>query len=363
MIWALAKWRPEIPKSDLPHESLHHAIGAGLRYVSLSPAINSVLIRSVLFGFGAAGIWALMPLIAHDLLKGGPMIYGIVFGAFGAGAMGGALITARLRARFRSDVIVNYSVAAFATGAIIAGFSHWIMLTAIGTFMAGVAWVLALSTFNVAVQMSSPRWVAGRSISIYQMAVFSGLAIGSAFWGFVGNTVGLPGALCLSGLFLLSSLGAALKFKMPSLEGAALDPWTRRQMSDPVLELTPRSGPIAVTIEYIVDADNAHDFVVAMQEMGRIRQRDGARRWTLTQDIDNPELWTEQYRSPTWLDHLHRQTRPTVADESARAHALSFHKGETAPVVHRMIERPSADVFRESTMARADAFDGHGPQH
>ncbi|MET0547587.1 MAG: MFS transporter, partial [Caulobacterales bacterium] len=114
MIWALAKWRPEIPKSDLPHESLHHAIGAGLRYVSLSPAINSVLIRSVLFGFGAAGIWALMPLIAHDLLKGGPMIYGIVFGAFGAGAMGGALMTARLRARFRSDVIVNYSVAAFA---------------------------------------------------------------------------------------------------------------------------------------------------------------------------------------------------------------------------------------------------------
>ena len=79
--------------------------------------------------------------------------------------------------------------------------------------------------------------------------------------------------------------------------------------------------------------------------MGRIRRRDGAQRWSLAQDIDNPEIWTEHYHSPTWLDHLRRIQRPTVADEAAHAKVLSFHRGDP-PVIRRLLEQQTDEPPR-----------------
>ena len=59
--------------------------------------------------------------------------------------------------------------------------------------LAGAGWVLALSTFNVAVQMSAPRWVVARALSIYQMVVFGGIAAGSWLWGVVAASEGIEG--------------------------------------------------------------------------------------------------------------------------------------------------------------------------
>src|SRR3546814_20375292 len=46
-------------------------------------------------------------------------------------------------------------------------------------------------------------------------------------------------------------------------------------------------GPIVVTIEYRVRPMNFGAFVAAMEDLGRIRRRNGAHRWTLHQDVDD----------------------------------------------------------------------------
>ena len=44
-------------------------------------------------------------------------------------------------------------------------------------------YVITLSLFNTTVQISTPRWVVGRAMSLYQMAIFGGMALGAWVWG------------------------------------------------------------------------------------------------------------------------------------------------------------------------------------
>ena len=134
---------------------------AGLRYVALSPAIRAVLVHGFFFGLMGSAIWALMPLIARDLLGGGALIYGTLFGAFGVGAVIGALLAAVIRQRLSNHAIITLSSIAFGLMAVGVALSHQVALTMALLLVSGMAWVLALSTLNITVQISSPRWVVG----------------------------------------------------------------------------------------------------------------------------------------------------------------------------------------------------------
>lgn len=56
-------------------------------------------------------------------------------------------------------------------------------LTAAALILAGAGWMMALTLFNVAIQLSAPRWVAGRSFAAYEAAISGGITIGSWGWG------------------------------------------------------------------------------------------------------------------------------------------------------------------------------------
>ncbi|HBY26881.1 MAG TPA: hypothetical protein DEH75_10130, partial [Bradyrhizobium sp.] len=47
----------------------------------------------------------------------------------------------------------------------------------------GAVWMLAIALFNIGVQLSAPRWVAGRSLAAFQASIAGGIAIGSWCWG------------------------------------------------------------------------------------------------------------------------------------------------------------------------------------
>ncbi|TIM27462.1 MAG: MFS transporter, partial [Mesorhizobium sp.] len=70
LIIVLARWNPDLPAATLPRETLGSAMGAGLRYVAMSPNIGKVLVRSAAFGFSAGAVLALLPLVARDVVKG-----------------------------------------------------------------------------------------------------------------------------------------------------------------------------------------------------------------------------------------------------------------------------------------------------
>jgi MFS family permease len=332
-------WRPHRARSELPPEPLGAAIAGGLRYVGLSPHLLAILLRCALQSIPIAAVMALMPIVARDLLHGGALTYGVLLGGFGIGAMLGALASASLRSRFTSDAQLR-ALSALACVAMIAiGQSRWTTLTLLAHLLAGSVWTLGFVNFNVAVQLSSPRWVTGRMLATYQTIVFGGIALGSWCWGQLASAQGVRESLTLAGLSALVSLAAARWLPVSVAPLGALDPRARVELNPPSFPIHPTSGPIIVAIEYRVLPDNAAEFVAVINELGRIRRRDGARGWSVCQDIDATEFWIERFENPTWTDHLRWRTRPTESDHAIRQRIGRLIVGEHGRV-RRFVGRP-----------------------
>ncbi|MDX8477635.1 MFS transporter [Mesorhizobium sp. VK24D] len=341
LIVVLFRWKPEVPAPTLPREALGAAMGAGLRYVAMSPNIGKVLARGSAFGFSAGAVLALLPLVARDVVKGDALTYGIMLGAFGIGAVGGALISVRLRQLLSSETMVRAAFAGFALCAFNAAVSHNAWQTSAGLLIGGACWVIALSHFNVTVQMSTPRWVVGRVLSIYQTATFGGIALGSWIWGVVADAHGAETALMVAAVAMLAGGAIGLILPLPQQTTLNLDPLNRFKEPMLALDLKPRSGPIAIMIEYLIREEDVPEFLATMAERGRIRSRDGARNWTLARDLENPSVWIEHYHTPTWVEYIRHNRRATHADAVVGERIRALHSGENPPRVRRMIERPT----------------------
>jgi MFS family permease len=344
LITVMARWKREEPASPLPRESLGAAMGAGLRYVAMSPNIGKVLARGAAFGATSGAVLALLPLVARDVIKGDALTYGVMLGAFGVGAVGGALTSVRLRQLLSSETMVRAAFAGFALCSLVCALSTHAWATALGLVVGGACWVIALSHFNVTVQMSTPRWVVGRVLSIYQMATFGGIALGSWIWGLVADHHGAPVALMAAAIAMLAGGALGLVLPLPQHTPLNLDPLNRFREPTLALDLQSRSGPIAIMIEFIIREDDVPEFLALMTERGRIRRRDGARNWVIARDLEHPDVWLETYHTPTWLDYIRHNTRITQADAAITERIRELHAGDERPRVRRWIERPTSTV-------------------
>jgi MFS family permease len=339
LIGVLLGWRPPARSQTLPRERIGVAVEAGIRYVSMSPHLRVVMLRAGVFGLTGVAISALMPIVARDHMGGGALTYGILLGAFGIGAIGGALYSRKLREKRSNEGVATTGILVMGVGTVVAGVSYLLPVTILALMLCGAGWVITLSTFNVTVQMSSPRWVVGRALSIYQMAAFGGMTLGSWIAGELADWDGVGTALVIAGSAQIASALLALRFRLPQVEELNLDPLRRWQEPDVAVPIQPRSGPIVVTIEYRIEERDIAAFLTAMGERRRIRIRDGARHWSLLRDLGEADLWIERYNVATWVDYVRHNQRRTHADAANSEHLFALHKGPEPVRVHRMIER------------------------
>src|SRR5712672_2686727 len=347
-------WNRTNEPSRLPREKLNRAIVSGVRYIANSPSIRIVLTRTLVTGLLGGSVSALMPLVARDLLNGGAQTYGIMLGAFGMGAVIGALNITEVRKRMSGEAAVRACAISMAGAIAAVGLSTSPVLTAAALVLAGGVWMLAVALFNIGVQLSAPRWVAGRSLAAFQASIAGGIAVGSWGWGHLTDSAGVETALLVSaGLMLVSPL-LGLWLRMPPI--GARNEAAAEVLADPEvrLSLTGRSGPLVVEIEYRVAQDNARLFHNVMQEVQLSRQRNGAYGWSIARDIADPELWTERYHCPTWLDYLRQRNRSTQSERALHQRAMDFHLGPDPVRVRRMLERPFGSVcWKADTPDRA----------
>ncbi len=338
LIAVLARWRPERERRHLPRERLGSAILSGIRYVSMSPNINSTLVRGFVTGIGASAASALLPLIARDMIGGGAAIYGLLLGAFGVGAVVGAFWSHRLRIAYSNELIVRCALAGSALGIAVSAVSTWLALTMAAMVLCGMGWVLVVSLLNATVQMSAPRWVVARALSLYQMATFGGMAGGAWLWGYVTERSGLMTALLIAAAVQLGCVILGRWFRLPETEEMNLD-LLRFREPDTAVPVRGRTGPVIVTIEYRIAEADVLAFLTAMAERRRIRRRNGARRWALLRDLSDPQLWIERYHSPTWTEYVRHNRRFTHDDAAVGRRIRALHQGPDAPPIRRMIER------------------------
>ncbi|OCK58390.1 MFS transporter [Bradyrhizobium sp. LMTR 3] len=340
---SLFLWRRVADPSRLPREQLSRAIISGVRYITNSPPIKIVMTRAMVTGVIGGSISALMPLVARDLLHGNARTYGILLGAFGLGAVVGALYVGEVRQRMSGEAAVRACTLSLGSATVAVALSREPVLTAAALVLAGAVWTMTMTLFNIGVQLSAPRWVAGRSLAAYQAAFSGGIAIGGWGWGRLTDAAGVELALLVSGAMMLLAPLLGLWLRMPRINALGEDV---ELLADPEvrLPLTYRSGPLVVEIEYCVALENARAFHNLMQEVQLSRQRNGAYGWSIARDIANPELWTERYHCPTWLDYLRQRNRWTKAERALDREALAFHVGPEPVRIRRMLERPFGSV-------------------
>jgi MFS family permease len=344
LIAVLLRWRPA-PRVRLgPPETILGAIDGGLRYARYAPAMRRILLRAMCFGLCSSVVVALMALVARDLLGFGPRVFGLLLGFMGAGAVCGASLLSTLRRRFSSERLIRLSIVTTASALFVIGFSRQLEVTCTALFVVGGGMALGLSTFNVAVQLSVPRWVVGRSLATYQMATFGGMTLGAWGWGGLADAFGTNMAYETSALVLLSTLILAWRLPIRDLdaeETASAEP--PADMVTPGAHAAEGAGGVVVAIEHRVPVDRIDAFLAAMAIRRHTRRRDGARRWTLLQDANDATLWVERFTVRSWDDHVRQRGRRTQADAAVDARILALH-GEAVPVTRYYLQRRAPGV-------------------
>jgi hypothetical protein len=316
---------------------------SGVRYIANSPSIKIVLARTLVVGIVGAAILALMPLVTRDLLQSGARLYGMMLGAFGLGAILGALNLTKLRKHLSAEAAISACAVSMGVGFAVVAVSRTPMFTMAALVVAGSAWTVAWTLLNIGVQLSAPRWVSGRALAAYQAAGSGGIAVGAWGWGYLTDFAGVEAALLIAAALMLASPLIGLRLRMPRV-GARGEETVVLNDPEVRLALTGRSGPVVVEIEYRVERENARAFHSVMQDVQLFRKRNGAYGWSIARDIADPELWTERYRCPTWFDYLRQRNRATESEAATEQQAIAFHIGSGPVRVRRMLERPFGSV-------------------
>lgn len=349
VIWVVARWRRPSPTRAVPAETLASATVAGLRYVRHSPGIRALTVRSGIVMFFASAILALLPSVAHHVANSS-LGYGFLLGCFGAGAIVGALLMQRVRARWSTDAVVSTAVAILGVSVALTGTIRALGGLGVLMVLAGAAWLTFISLFSALVQGMAPDWVRARVLAVFMLVFQGGLAAGSALWGLVGERAGVQDALALAGLSCIAIGALSYHWRLPRAP-VDVSPWNHWRMPTVIggLDLAVDDGPVLVTVEYFVDSDQAVSFVHAMQDYGQVRRRDGASRWGLFHDTEVPDRYVETFLVRSWAEHLRQHARLTQADRKIEGRISALIR--SAPRVEHLI-----DARRDMT-ARPDSDD------
>jgi Transmembrane secretion effector len=228
--------------------------------------------------------------------------------------------------------LVRIAFLRFSVCAAVAGLSTFAPSTIVAMALGGASWVLAVSRFNVTVQLSSPRWVVGRALALYQMATFGGMSFSSWIWGLEAERYGTADALLIAACVLVAGAAFGPRFSLSEMKTLNLDPRNRWTEPHIAVDIVPRSDPILIIIEYMIREADAVAFLAVMAERRQIRRRDGARHWTLLRDLESPEIWIDRYHSPTWLDYVRHNQRITQADATVEEQIRELDREPTCRV-------------------------------
>ncbi len=185
----------------------------GLRFIFRSPLLLPALTLDM-FAVLFAGVTALMPAIATDILHTGPIGYGFLRAAQSFGAVLSAVVTGRIRPWVRPGRVLLVVVALFAVATIGIGLSRSLPLTVALLVACG-----ALDNVSVVIRLTLeqivvPDAIRGRVGAVNFVFIGMSNELGGAESGLAAHLFGAPGSIIGGGVLALVVVGiVALKFR------------------------------------------------------------------------------------------------------------------------------------------------------
>ena len=190
------------------HEGLGYAFGfLPIRMVLLLVATVSLL--GVPFS-------VLLPVVATETLGGGPRTLGLLMGATGLGALGGALFLAARSTVIGLGRIIMIAAIGFGTALVLFAFSASLWTSVVLLVAAGFGMMTQMASCNTVLQTIVDDDKRGRVMSFYTMAFTGTAPIGSLLLGFLADHVGAPAAIGVGGAVCITA-GIVFGRRLPML--------------------------------------------------------------------------------------------------------------------------------------------------
>ncbi len=219
----LAMMRGPFPAARTSVRSPLSEMRDGLRYVMHTPRIRGLVVNVAAISVFGMPYATLMPVIARDVLHGGPRMLGFLSAAAGVGALGGALVLASRgsgRPRFESRArVICAGHATAAVALVLLSFSQAFWISAILLGIIGAAVVSAVASTNTLLQTYVPDELRGRVMGVH-VTVFLGFSpLTALIAGTLAHLAGVSTALLIDGII---SLAAAAYFGATVLRRSAV---------------------------------------------------------------------------------------------------------------------------------------------
>jgi len=198
---------------------------------------------------------------------------------------------------------------------------------ALVVLFSGAAWVLFISLINALVHPRS-RLGASASVGGFHACLHGKFCLGKCSLG-----RGRPASQRSVGSILFWSWDNwerhACPVPLPDSH-ADLSPWNHWRMPLIVKEVSGEllAGPVLVTIEYNVIAEQESTFLKAMRQYSRVRRRDGAYQWGIYRDIEVANRFVKIFLVHSWAEHLRQHERQTKADCELEEQVYSYVEAE-----------------------------------
>lgn len=306
-----------------PIEPLWNSMRAALRYARHSQPVLDPLMRAGLFGIFGAALWALLPLIAK-LHSTDPGAFGLLASCLGGGAIAAGFFLPTVSRWIGVNRLVGFSGVLFAVSTTAATVTP---LWAAAAFMVltGAAWAWTLNTLYSAMQTSLPRWIRGRAVALYILVAQGSVALGSLAWGAVAEHLSVTQTLMIAGLG--AAIGALVSASLRPLRlGGTADTTLAAATRAALPDAAPSDGPIAIEVEYRIDAEDVEEFRRLAEAVGRARRRDGAVFWRLYRDMSDPGCWRERFIVESWAEYRRLHGRQTQTDLEFETQLWSLHR-------------------------------------
>ncbi|MGP4088485.1 MFS transporter [Streptomyces sp. KR55] len=360
----LTFWRRPPTQAPTAHgEKLLTALHAGRRYVWYAPGVRRLLLRTVLFIPGGAALWSLLPLVASRSLGLGSGGYGMLLGAVGVGAVGGALVLPAVRRALGANGTLAAGAVVFAGVLAVLATVRTPWLAVVVLLPAGLAWIGVLSTLSAALQTRLPGWVRARGLAVYLLVFQGGQALAAPVWGALADGLGLTVSLLAGSGLLLFGAASLRRWPLHGMDGIDPSPSDHWPAPPLVFEPGPADGPVLVSVTYRVDPGNRAAFTDCMDHVARSRRRTGALTWGLYQDGNDPERFIENYLVASWSEHLaQHHSRLTTTDRRDEELARRLLVEGTAPEVTHAFDAAAGPVVPE-TEEMVEAMSTLGCRH
>src|SRR6059036_21584 len=208
IVGALLLMRPQPVIDYGPRLSLRESIREGLSFIRSDPVLRWVVVLSVATALFTRPYIQLLPAEAQ-LLGVGAIELSWLLAASGAGALGGALVTASLGGwKHRGALLVG---AAFAHGTLLMffGLQHSLLGALVFVGLTSLAVMVYLGMANTLMQTRTPDALRGRVMSVQTMVFIGFMPLGQMVLGSVGTLVGINNAFLVGGVIVTLLAGYA----------------------------------------------------------------------------------------------------------------------------------------------------------